>query len=187
MPAMSASLVIRSLLFADVSGFSRLSENAYAEFLEHFLEMTRSILDEQGHLVANTWGDAIFAVFDTTTAAGRAALDLQACILAEPRFAALQTADGSTRALRLRIALHAGPVREVSDAVTGRRNFVGRHTNLAARLEPIAEEGQIYVTGDFAALSTVENAGAFDFRYVGRRTLPKNAGCIPVYHLTAAP
>jgi class 3 adenylate cyclase len=63
---------------------------------------------------------------------------------------------------------------------------VGRHTNLAARIEPIAEEGQVYSSGEFASLATVEGAPGVEFDYMGQKPLPKKAGVIPVFRVRAA-
>ena len=174
------SIFIRSMLFADVVGFSKLPDSAYPAFLSEFLVRAAAILDSAGHkpLLRNTWGDAIFAVFTTPREAAKAALALQTLIAGTDWSAKL----GSP--LKLRIGLHAGPVYQGQDAVTGTPNFIGRHINLAARLEPIAEEGHVYASGEFAALATLDGHGEFQFDYVGQRPLPKGAGVIPVYRLT---
>jgi len=39
--------------------------------------------------------------------------------------------------LNLRIALHAEPVYEFNDSVTGSRSYGGTHVSRAARIEPI--------------------------------------------------
>jgi class 3 adenylate cyclase len=169
------------MLFADVVGFSKLPDSAYPAFLSVFLVQAAAILDDATHkpLLRNTWGDAIFAVFEAPREAANAALALQTLVQGTDWRAKL----GSP--LKLRIGLHAGPVHQGQDAVSGTPNFIGRHVNLAARLEPIAEEGNVYVSGEFAALATLEGAGEFQFDYVGQRPLPKGAGVIPVYRLLA--
>ena len=62
---------------------------------------------------------------------------------------------------------------------------MGRHTNIAARIEPVAEGGHVYVSGEFAAMATVAGENEFQFDYVGQRPLPKKAGVIPVFRLSA--
>jgi class 3 adenylate cyclase len=59
------------------------------------------------------------------------------------------------------------------------------HTNLAARIEPIAEEGPVDVSGEFAAMATVAGGNQFQFGVVAQRPLPKKAGVIPVFRLAA--
>ncbi len=183
---MNGDLAIKSMLFADVVGFSKLPDGSYGRFMELFSAGAATILSEHGAQVPNTWGDALFATFQSEAAAALAALALQQWVHATPWHRRLGQSREKVK-IRLRIGLHAGPVHESYDAILQRETFMGRHTNLAARLEPIAEEGQIFVSGEFAALATVSGGGQFQFDYVGQKTLPKAAGVIPVYRLTKKP
>lgn len=180
------AIVIRSMLFADVVGFSKLSDAAYPGFAREFLAEAQTVLSNERHqaIVRNTWGDAIFAVFHKPSEAAWAALELQKIVQAIPWHERFGVPKGSAD-LRLRIGLHAGPVHEGFDAITQTKTFIGRHTNLAARIEPIAEEGSVYVSSEFAALATLEGDGDLQFEYVGQRPLPKNAGVIPMYRLSS--
>lgn len=182
---MSDSIVIRSILFADVVGFSKLPDAAYPGFMREFLADADRVLSDPSHtaLARNTWGDAIFAVFTTTGEAAHAALALQELVNSEEWTERFGLASGAVN-LRLRIGLHAGPVHEGQDPITKNLSFMGRHANLAARIEPIAEEGHVYVSGEFAAMATLANSEEFHFDYVGQRPLPKNAGVIPVFRLS---
>ena len=183
---MPDSIVIRSMLFADVAGFSQLPDAACPRFVSEFLAGADEIFSDPRHpaLARNTWGDAIFAVFATPREAAHAALALQRFVKSEEWSVRLGVAKGRAE-IRLRIGLHTGPVHEGRDPITQSACFVGRHTNLAARIEPIAEEGHVYVSGEFAAMATVAGADELQFDYVGQRPLPKNAGVIPVYRLAA--
>lgn len=181
------------MLFADVVGYSKLPESAYLPFTRKFLTEAAAILQQKqiAAVESNTWGDAIFAVFEKAAHAAEAAIQLQRMTQGGDWIRRLfGKTDHEGRAIQLRIGLHAGPVQEGNDAITRRKSYVGRHTNLAARLEPIAEEGQIYVTGEFAAIATLDSMRSskaktkrFQFDYVGQRILPKGAGMIPVYRL----
>jgi class 3 adenylate cyclase len=184
---MPESIVIRSMLFADVVGFSKLPDAAYPGFMREFFTDAEKVLSDPRHraLVRNTWGDAIFAVFTTPHEAARAALALQAMVKSTAWNQQFGLPEGATH-LQLRIGLHAGPVHEGYDPITKSVSFMGRHTNLAARIEPIAEEGHVYVSGEFAAMATVAGENEFQFDYVGQRPLPKKAGVIPVFRLSAS-
>ncbi len=80
------------------------------------------------------------------------------------------------KAVTLRIGLHAGPLFPCFDAVMGRRVFMGTSVIRTARIESIAEEGQIFASGAFAALAAAENVSGFEFDYVGMKELPKAGG-----------
>ena len=184
---MSSSTVIRSILFADVVGFSRMPDAAYPKFMDDFLAQVDHVLSDDRHaaLARNTWGDAVFAVFNTASEAAHAALALQHLVGSGDWAARLQLHPGSV-SLSLRIGLHAGPLHEGRDPITKTVSFMGRHANLAARIEPIAEEGHVYVSGEFAAMATLADPDEFQFDYVGQRTLPKKSGVIPVFRLTVS-
>ena len=184
---MHDTIVIRSMLFADVVGFSKLPDAAYPGFIREFLADGEKVLSDPRHtaLARNTWGDAIFAVFTMPQEAARAALALQTLVKSTAWNARFGLAEGATN-LQLRIGLHSGPVHEGYDPITKSVSFMGRHTNLAARIEPIAEDGHVYVSGEFAAMATVAGGDEFQFDYVGQRPLPKKAGVIPVFRLIAA-
>ena len=182
---MSDSIVIRSILFADVVGFSKLPDAAYPGFMREFLADADRVLSDARHtaLARNTWGDAIFAVFTTASEAACAALALQELVNSQEWAGRFGLTSGVVN-LRLRIGLHAGPLHEGRDPITKNLSFMGRHANLAARIEPIAEEGHVYVSGEFAAMATLANRDEFQFDYVGQRPLPKQAGVIPVFRLS---
>jgi class 3 adenylate cyclase len=89
----------------------------------------------------------------------------------------------------LRTGLHAGPVFEVIDPLTGRPNLYGAHVNRAARIEPITVPGEIYASEQFVALLLSETAarrGAepWEIEYVGTLSLAKAYGAQKLYHLT---
>ena len=154
---MTAATSIRSMLFADIVGFSKLPDSVYGQFMQLFSSGAAGILGQYGARVPNTWGDALFAVFDNERDAALAASALQRWVRATRWHQRLQQPREKVK-IRLRIGLHAGPVHHSHDAILQRETFMGRHTNLAARLEPIAEEGQIFVSGEFAALATLSSA-----------------------------
>jgi class 3 adenylate cyclase len=88
---------------------------------------------------------------------------------------------GLPNELNIRIALHAGPVYACFDPVLGKKTYNGSHVNRTARIEPVAEEGQIYASQAFAALATAEGVAEFVCDYVGTKQLAKKYGAIPVF------
>ncbi len=173
--------VIKAMLFADIAGYSKLTDDTIPAFVTHFLGKTAELIavHPDAPILKNTWGDAFYFVFDTVAAAGRFALDLRDFIDATP-----WTELGLPKGLRIRIGLHAGPVFACIDPVIAQQTFTGFHVSRTARIEPITEEGQIYVSQAFAALAEIEGA-ARDFvsDYVGQKALPKKSGVFPFYLL----
>jgi len=180
--------VIRTLLFADVVGFSKLHEEHIPYFLFEFLKGISGELRELADqpILVNTWGDAIFAVM-------REALPLVQ--YARTLLHAVSGRDwsklGLPASMNVRIGLHAGPVYEGEDAITRRPNFFGSHVNRAARIEPITLPGHVYASQQFVGLLTSEQATAgepaggwpFVCEYLGTLSLAKNYGVLPVYHV----
>jgi class 3 adenylate cyclase len=186
--------VIRSMMFCDIAGYSKLKEEHVPVYLE-FLEILNQGMAEMGlqptHI--NTWGDAIFVVMDKATPMAEYAMALQGMVLKADHM----LADKLPHPLNLRISLHAGPVFEATDPICGRKNFYGSHINRAARLEPVTVIGHVYATQQFVAVLTAEQAAArseavsngeeyeekFVCEYVGVLSLAKDFGKQTVYHL----
>lgn len=170
---------IRTFLFADVKGFSAIPEHHLRDFATRFLQTAADILhdDDAGVILSNTWGDALYAVFDSVENAAYTALRLR-------DEARLESAGGE---LRLRISLHAGPVYVSHDPVIRNEAYIGSNVVRTARMEPIAETGQVLVSGELAALlATSPQHHRYAFHYLGLARLPKGYGRMPAYELDHA-
>ena len=176
----SQARMLQSLLFADVSGFSKMPEQYAPRFAELFLGTCKRILDSLAHQAvhANTHGDGLFLVFDLPSHAAEFALRLQQEI---GRF------DWPTLGLApetgVRIALHTGPIFRIHDPVTARHTFYGTHVNRAARLEPVVQPQSIFVTEEFAASLVAEDQDRFACDYIGKMQLAKRFGDSRLYRL----
>ena len=177
----------KTLLFADVVGYSRMLEEAMPAFMFHFLARVASHLPRTPGFV-NTWGDAIIALMDGATPLAEYALALQEVVCDTD-----WTGFGLPGRISVRIGLHAGPVFEGIDPITGALNYYGVHVNRAARLETVTVPGNVYASEQFAALLTAEQRmerpglrPGFICDYVGILALPKNQGRQPTYHVRRA-
>jgi class 3 adenylate cyclase/tetratricopeptide (TPR) repeat protein len=171
---------IVAILFADAVGFSKLSEDEVPLFVQHFLGSIAQ-LAKQFHdkiMAKNTWGDGVYFVFSDVDLAGKFALEL-ADLVASTKW----EEKGLRSGLNLRIGLHAGPVYEFDDPITGHRNYSGTHVSRAARIEPITPPGQVYASEAFAALAAARRANSFTCDYVGQTPLAKGYGTLPTYHV----
>lgn len=181
-PANNSERAVRALMFADVKAYSKYSERDCVTFRRLFhYGVARDVIAPHSRsiLAQNTWGDALHVVTDDIAEAGRIALELQNWIAD----ADWESAGMSLRP-QLRVSLHAGLVTRVADPIAGGFGYAGRNTSKAARIEPIAFEGQVFASGAYAALLALENPPDMALDYVGRRTLPKGAGTIPVFRLS---
>jgi len=172
--------VVRAMLFADVKGFSSLSDAQMAPFLSGVMAPLAATLDgfDSDILYRNSWGDGLYIVLSNLPAAARCALALQDTMKAL-RPADLRLPD----TLGLRIGAHVGPVFEAEDPVRKERNFYGVEVTRTARIEPRTPAGDVYVTDSFAALVVLEAAGDLSCQYVGHIPTAKDYGTFPMYVL----
>jgi class 3 adenylate cyclase/tetratricopeptide (TPR) repeat protein len=171
---------LKSLLFADISGFSKMPEQYAPDFAEMFLGSCRRVLDSLEHRAVhvNTHGDGLFLVFELPSHAAEFAVHLQ-CTLGEIDWPTL----GLTAETGVRIALHTGPLFRIFDPVTERFTFYGTHVNRTARVEPIVQPRHIFVTEEFAASLVAENQDRFSCDYIGTMQLAKKFGDARLYRL----
>ncbi len=155
---------VKSMLFADIVGYSKLTEKVIPEFIGSFLERVSQLAARSQHAPCsvNTWGDAIYAVFDFAKDAGLFALELAQMVqegsdewLTKGLYWEERGADGevSKHPLNIRIGLHTGPVVMHYDPVVRRLGFTGAHVNRAARIEPITKPGEVFASEEFAAMA----------------------------------
>jgi class 3 adenylate cyclase len=117
-------------------------------------------------------------VFSSAASAGEAALAIRDHVSKS-----LFYPSGQEGPLGLRIGMHGGPVYAVEDPISNHATLLGSHINRAARIEPITEGGQVFVSQEFAALAAAETVTSFRCVPQGVADLPKAGGRIPVYRL----
>ncbi|MCL4761576.1 MAG: adenylate/guanylate cyclase domain-containing protein [Burkholderiales bacterium] len=178
--AAAGGRAIRSLLFADVAGFSRLPEAYTPRFVDTFLGLCGRLLHAMPRpaLYTNTLGEGLFVVSAHPADAADFALAL-------PRAHARVDweALGLPPTTRARVGLHTGPVFETQDPVMGRRTFYGSHVNRTARLEPVVQPGHVFVTEAFAASLMADDARGLRCQYIGEHPLAKQFGTARLYRL----
>ncbi|MFN2470541.1 MAG: AAA family ATPase [Gaiellaceae bacterium] len=160
-----------SVLFADLVGFTSLSESRdteeVRELLSRYFETCRRLIELYGGTVEKFIGDAVMAVWGTPVAteddaerAVRAALDLVAAV------AALGDEAGA-KGLRARAGVLTGEA-AVTLGATGEGMVAGDLVNTASRLQSVAEPGSVLV-GDSTRRATeqtlvYEDAGLYELK-----------------------
>lgn len=174
---------IAGILFADVVGFGALSDIEVVHFHYEFLGAVGRLLALSRYppLVRNTWGDGLYLIFETVRDAGVFALELCA-MTTDTNWAGVALPD----TLSVRVGLHAGPLFDFSDRVTGQLTLGGRHVTRAARVEPVTPPGMVYATQEFAALAAAYGVTEFICEPVGRVQLAKKAGMTPLFVVRSA-
>jgi hypothetical protein len=182
---------VMAILFADVEDYSKIPEDRLPSFIEHFVGGVASRLGSQPYRAENVRrvGDGLLMVFARVGDAAACALDLVEWVADGSRAGADGTTHwsrvGLPKEMRVRVALHAGPIFECVDPLTHAPAFEGAHVNYAARIEPVTPGNQVYASEAFAALaaSWPEPCDEFVCEYVGQTSLAKKFGEYPLYHL----
>jgi hypothetical protein len=179
-PASGDDTRVRCIIFADVAHSSSLTDEQQPLFVEHFMGAIGALVRSSASapVAKNTWGDGLYFVFDDVHDAGKFALELRDIVRSTD-----WTSRGLPADLSLRIGLHAGPIAAYVDPITGARNYTGQHTIRAARIEPVTAPGTVYASREFAALAAVECPGKFRYEPVGRISLAKKSGSVPLFAL----
>jgi hypothetical protein len=170
----------RAMLFGDIHGFGKLTDTQLPSFVKLVLGASAAVVNRYRRdiLLANTWGDGLFLVFDDAGKAADCALDLQEAITGVDLAAAGLPAD-----MALRLGGHLGPVYHARDPILERDNFFGAHVSRAARIEPVTPERCIYVTETLAAVLALHNADRFECNYVGNTQAAKRYGKMRMFLL----
>jgi class 3 adenylate cyclase/tetratricopeptide (TPR) repeat protein len=160
-----------SVLFADLVGFTTLSESRDAEevraLLSRYFDTCRRLIELYGGTVEKFIGDAVMAVWGTPTAteddaerAVRAALDLVAAV------SALGQEVGAEE-LRARAGVTTGEA-AVTLGALGEGMVAGDVVNTASRVQSAAEPGSVYVAEATRRASeraiVYEDAGSFELK-----------------------
>jgi hypothetical protein len=171
---------LKTMLFADFAGYSRLHDAFAPLFQQQFLTIGAQQVAASAAkpLDVKTWGDAIYGVFATPREGADFALGLLARMLAVD-----WTAAGLPDTSQMRIALHAGPVFETFDPIMGRRGYFGANVTRAARIEPITPPGMVYVSEAFASVLVASGERGYALEYIGMLPLAKDYGASRIYRL----
>jgi len=172
--------IVRAMLFGDVKGFSKLSDEQLPVFSEKVLGGFADALAQHDRdiLFRNTWGDAVYVVLSDAYSGARCALDLQEAMTSIDFEAA-----GLPATLALRIGGHLGPIFPTYDPVLRADGFMGSHVSRTARIEPVTPPGGVYVTEAFAAALELDGRGDFVCDYVGHMAAAKDYGRLRMYRL----
>ncbi len=166
-----AELRLVSVLFADLVGFTALSESRdpeeVRELLSRYFDTSRRLIELYGGTVEKFIGDAVMAVWGTPIAteddaerAVRAALDLVAAVSALGQ-------ELGAEGLRARAGVLTGEAAVTVGAV-GEGMVAGDLVNTASRLQSVAEPGAVFV-GESTRRATeqtvvFEEAGTFELK-----------------------
>lgn len=177
----TANLVVKAMLFADVTHFSRLRDDQSPIFFVLFLNKVAVLVDKATvkPIFKNTWGDGLYLVFDEPEDCAEFALSLLEAM------ANIHFEDyGLPEELTVRIGIHTGPVYRKADPIIERDNYFGSHVNRTARIEPVTIPGCVYGSGQIAAVLAISGGEKFVCEFVGIENLAKEYDSCPLFQLS---
>ena len=151
-PPLQGENRVVTVLFADIAGSTRLSEQLGAEPWHHllsaFFAAITKVIERAGGTVNQYTGDGLMALFGAPRALeDHAARACQAALQAQERIRPLADTVRLEHGLNfgVRIGLNTGPVVVGSIAEDGRRDYTaqGATVHLAARMEQMAQPGSV--------------------------------------------
>ncbi len=190
-PATDAREADLTVMFTDIVGFTPLSEHMppadVARMLNHHFEMLNACIEKEDGTLDKFIGDATMAFWgapeptpDHAARACRAALAIAGAVAA-------REAAGETPPIRVKIALHTGPLIVGNIGAEARMNYtvVGDTVNVCARIESLSggfDDGRaasILVSGEVVAAA----GDGFRFEPLGDRTVKGRARAVSIWRL----
>jgi class 3 adenylate cyclase len=121
-----------AVLFSDLTGFSQLGDDERADALQLLRGILKPILSRWHGDFPNMWGDALRATFEDVNDALECACRIQAAI--------------ASQGLSQRIGMDHGGITAKYNLTIEGMDIEGDAVNMAARLEPLANPGEVLVT-----------------------------------------
>jgi adenylate cyclase len=163
---------LAAILYADVAGYSRLTgddEDATHRTLSEYLDLISSTVESHRGRVMHYAGDAALAMFDAAVDALAAAIAMQDELKTQNE----ELPDN--RKVQFRVGINLG------DVIEDRGDVYGDGVNVAARLESLAEPGEICVSE--AIRTAVGTRLPLTFRFLGERRLKNIAEPLRAYRV----
>jgi class 3 adenylate cyclase len=146
------------IMFADIAGFSTLALDERTHTLDLMRLLSKAVLKSDKGLYLNTWGDGIVAAFDDVTQGLRCAC----------KFVQHLQIDG----IDVRVGASWGAARIAHNEVTDRLDIDGESVNVGARIEPLAESGEVLASDLIIGLDELDRT---KFSFVPRDVELKKA------------
>ena len=163
---------LAAILSADVEGYSRLmgeDEESTVRTITAYREVISTLIKDHKGRVVDSPGDNILAEFVSIVDALRCAWDIQQEI--KSRNAYLP----ENRRMIFRIGVNLG------DVIEERERIYGDGVNIAARLEGLAEQGGICISG--TVCDQVKNKLSFQYEYQGQKAVKNIKELVRVYRV----
>ena len=155
---------LAAIMFTDIVGYTALmgkDEDQAFNVLAINREIHNAILSRHGGTLIKEMGDGILASFTSNSNAVRCALEIQQ--------------EAKSENIKLRIGIHEG------EMVFAGSDVLGDGVNVASRLEELAEEGTINISG--AVYKDIKNKAGIKTKFIGDKRLKNVDDPVKVYEV----
>jgi formylglycine-generating enzyme required for sulfatase activity/class 3 adenylate cyclase len=164
---------LAAIMVADIAGYSRMmgadERGTHVRVLRLFSELVEpTIVEHRGRLI-KTRGDGFLAMFDSPVEAVRCAIVIQQSMIS--RNLDLPSAQW----IRFRMGVNLG------DVIVEQDDIYGEGVNVAARLEQLAEPGNIYISG--GVYEQVRYKLVCGYQSLGDRKVKNIVDPVPIYRV----
>ncbi len=169
---MSGEDLILAILFADISGSTRMYESLGDErahaLISACIQTISHVAVIRGGEIVKTIGDQVMCIFEGVEQAVQAAIEMQRSLDTLP-------APGDHLRPNIHVGLHAGPV------IRQEGDVFGNAVNMAARMVYLAKPRQIITT--YPTIERLFHAGKVKARCVDRTTIRGKGGEFCIYEI----
>jgi len=181
-----------TVLFADISGFTAMSEMMDPEevtgIMNKCFSMIGECIEKHGGTIDKFIGDCVMALFGAPIALEDAPQRaIRSAIMIHREMTQfndrMKHEKENFKPLRMRIGIHTGPVVAGMVGSDGKQDFtvMGDTVNLASRMESLAEPGTTFVTEDTFKLTE----GLFRFEALGEKQVKGKKEAVEAYRVIA--
>src|SRR5262245_34775139 len=176
-PPEGAARRLAAIVAADIAGYSRLmgmdEEGTHARIKRHRRELVEpTIAEHHGRLIKYT-GDGFLAMFDSPVEAVRCAIVIQQGMIGR------NTSLPRDQRILYRIGVHLG------DVIVEPEDIYGEGVNIAARLEGIANPGDLFISG--GVYEQIKNKLVCAYQSLGDRQVKNITDPVTVYRVLPDP
>ncbi|MEJ2366183.1 MAG: adenylate/guanylate cyclase domain-containing protein [Deltaproteobacteria bacterium] len=161
-----------ALLSADVEGYSRLmgeDEFSTVQTLQTCQKVIGAIVKQFRGRVVDSPGDNILSEFASVVDA------VECAVIIQNELKILNAESPENRRMKFRIGINVG------DVIEHQGRLYGDGVNIAARIENLAEGGEIYISG--TVHDQVERKLPLEYQYLGRKKVKNIFKPLPVYRI----
>ena len=163
---------LTAILSADVKGYSRLmgeDEVGTVQMLKEYREIMARFIQKNGSDLVDSPGDNLLAEFASVVDATQSAVEVQ------KKLNLINSDLPENKRMEFRIGINLG------DVIEDGKRIYGDGVNIAARVEALAREGGICVSG--SVFDQIEGKIPLDFEYLGEQTVKNIKRPVRVYRI----